>query len=221
MPYIELKKCLSETFNPSLVEPICNHFTSKYNIKQIIPTGFKREYGIGCGGGTIGEPNGDIMFFHFNFLKINNNYKQAFENTTKLLNIFLDLIIFIRPDVDEQVNHKNFKEQQKEEKARLERLEQEEKQEKERKIQEEKQLQRDVHMFNAKDIPLFINGVEKIGENSASYNNGIWTHNYHWETKSNIKFTFDLAMFMWIKKCNMNELFTIYKKLTGDKIKRS
>lgn len=72
--YNSLKKCLNETFNPSLVEPICNHFISKYHIKNLISY-------------------------------INNN---------KVIKIFLDLIIFIRPDIDEQKEY-DFQKQQKEE----------------------------------------------------------------------------------------------------------
>jgi hypothetical protein len=60
--YNSLKKYLSENFNPSLVEPICNHFASKYSIKNLIPTEFN------C-----------------------------------LVKIFLDLIIFIRPDIESKV----------------------------------------------------------------------------------------------------------------------
>ena len=60
--------------DPSLVEPICNHFISKYHIKNLISY-------------------------------INNN---------KVIKIFLDLIIFIRPDIDEQKEY-DFQKQQKEE----------------------------------------------------------------------------------------------------------
>ena len=99
LQYNSIKKCLSENL---LTEPIFNTFTYKYNIKQQIRTGFTKSYD-GSFSDT-GEPEYDIMFLHFNYI---NYRKQVPKNIIKILNIFLELIIFMRPDVEEIINHKN------------------------------------------------------------------------------------------------------------------
>jgi hypothetical protein len=123
--YNSLKKCLSDTFEPYSVEIIWNNFANIYNIKNLIPSGYCSQssqhnmyiFGNQYSNGIITcESNPDIIFLNFNYIKIYSN-KQNYENIKKLLNIFLDLIIFLRPDIEEQVNHKDFQKEQ-EEKAR-------------------------------------------------------------------------------------------------------
>ena len=101
--YNLLKKSLSNNFNTGSIEQVCCNFASKYGITQLINTGYKEFDGLyRC------KPEYDILFLHFHWVKqipYNDNTKQAFENTIKLLKIFSDLIIFIRPDVEELVKN--------------------------------------------------------------------------------------------------------------------
>jgi hypothetical protein len=101
--YNSIKKCLNEKFNLILAEQVCNNFTSKYSIKHMVSTGLKIYDGNNL---HSGEPFHDIIFLHFNYLKSYFNHDSEFEkNIIKLLNVFIDLIVFIRPDIDEYIRH--------------------------------------------------------------------------------------------------------------------